>query len=351
MPTIDVDSLLLDISPDDPCGPDLEYDAEVRELEQSAQGKPEQQIGETIIPAAEPDWRDVRKRAVALFDRTKDLRVAAYLVRALLKTAAFPGLADGLATIRGLVERHWDPLHPRLDPDDDNDPTMRVNILMGLCDQEDFLVHVRNTPLVSAPALGRFSLRDLAVASGESAPSSNENPPSMATIEGAFLEADLEGLIVTQQALDASLEHLREIESRITDYVGSSHAPNLDPLRRMVFQAAKVVREKVSVRNGGGVDAQADAGAEAGGTSEAGAGGSTAAAGRSLSGDIRTREDVVRALDKIVEYYDRSEPSSPVPILVRRCKRLVTANFEDIVKNLLPDGLGQLSTIKGPEEE
>lgn len=348
MPTIDVDALLLPVTGDDPCGPDLEYDPEMRELEQSAQGKPEQHIGETFVPAEEPDWRDVRQRALALFDRTKDLRVAAYLVRALLRTSAFPGLADGLAVVRGLVEQHWEPLHPRLDPDDDNDPTMRVNIVMGLCDPEDFLGHVRNTPLVSAAALGRFSLRDLQLASGEAPPTASETPASMASIEGAFLEADLESLTLTAQSLDAALEHLRELESRITDHVGSSSAPNLDPLRRMIFQAAKIVKEKVAMRTGG----EAPSGAESlDGQAPAGAPGAGRQAGQALTGEIRSREDVVRALDKIIDYYQRSEPSSPLPILVRRCKRLVTAGFEDIVKNLIPDGLTQLESIKGPQED
>lgn len=347
MASIDVESLLLEVSADEPCGPDLEYDAEMRELEQAAQGKPEQQMGDTIVAAEPADWREVRKRALALFDRTKDLRVAGFLVRALLHTSAFPGLSDGLGLLRGLVERYWEPLHPRLDPDDGNDPTMRVNVFLGLCDQEDFLFHVRNTPLVSAPALGRFSLRDISLATGEAAPSGNETAPSMASIEGAFLEADLESLTLTQQSLDAALEHLRELEASLANHVGSSSAPNLDPLRRLVFQAAKVVREKVAARTGGNAAGAEDMDTQ---TTEIAPGGPVGG-GKSLSGDIRTREDVARALDKIIEYYSRSEPSSPLPILIRRCKRLVTAGFEDIIKNLIPDGVNQLEVIKGPQDD
>ncbi|MCG5056053.1 MAG: type VI secretion system protein TssA [Myxococcales bacterium] len=345
---IDIDALLSEISADDPCGPDLEYDSELRELEQSAQGKPEQQMGDTIVAAQEPDWREVRKRAESLFSRTKDLRVTSHLVRALLHTAGFEGLCDGLALSRGLIERYWEPLHPRLDPDDDNDPTLRVNLVMSLCDQEDFLIHVRNTPIVSAPALGRFSLRELAIASGEVPAPAGEDPPSMSTIEGAFLEADLETLTQTSQNLAASLEHLREIEAKLTDHVGSANAPNLDPLRRLVYQASKVVKDKLAARNAGATPSEGTAPGE---DVSGGGSGPAQPGARALSGDIRAREDVLRALDKIIEYYARHEPSSPVPILVRRCKRLVTASFEDIVKNLLPDGVSQLEVIKGPSEE
>jgi type VI secretion system protein ImpA len=66
-----------------------------------------------------------------------------------------------------------------------------------------------------------------------------------------------------------------------------------------------------------------------------------------LSGEIASREDVLRALDKLCAYYARYEPSSPLPILLQRCKRLVPMNFVDIVRELAPDGLGQIELIAG----
>lgn len=80
---IDLEVLLTEIAPDLPCGPDLAYEAGFQELELAARGKPEQQFGETLIRAEEPDWNEVRTRALALFSRTKDLRVAVLLTRAL----------------------------------------------------------------------------------------------------------------------------------------------------------------------------------------------------------------------------------------------------------------------------
>jgi type VI secretion system protein ImpA len=61
MALIDVDALLAPVSEDAPCGPDLEYDAEFLALEDAARGKAEQQFGDTIIPAEDPDWRKVQQ--------------------------------------------------------------------------------------------------------------------------------------------------------------------------------------------------------------------------------------------------------------------------------------------------
>jgi type VI secretion system protein ImpA len=70
-----------------------------------------------------------------------------------------------------------------------------------------------------------------------------------------------------------------------------------------------------------------------------------------LRGEPRSREDVVRALDGICAYYARNEPSSPVPLLLERCKRLVAMSFLDIVKDMVPDGLSTIQTIAGKRSE
>ena len=55
---LDLDSLLLDLSVDAPCGEDLEYDPAFGELERSAEGKPEQQFGDTIVEAEDLCFRN-----------------------------------------------------------------------------------------------------------------------------------------------------------------------------------------------------------------------------------------------------------------------------------------------------
>ena len=63
MPLQNPESLLQPISADAPCGQDMEYDATFLELDRASQGKAEQQMGDTIVPAQEPDWKDVSIRA------------------------------------------------------------------------------------------------------------------------------------------------------------------------------------------------------------------------------------------------------------------------------------------------
>ncbi len=72
---------------------------------------------------------------------------------------------------------------------------------------------------------------------------------------------------------------------------------------------------------------------------------------RLVVGEIASREDVIRMLDKICEYFNRYEPSSPVPFLLKRAKTLATKDFMEILLDLAPGGAEQASLIFGVHSE
>lgn len=72
-----------------------------------------------------------------------------------------------------------------------------------------------------------------------------------------------------------------------------------------------------------------------------------AAPAAALRGEVRSRDDVLRAIDAICAYYARAEPSSPVPLLLQRCRRMVTMSFVDILKEMLPESVAGLQKIAG----
>ena len=340
MGSVSTDSLLEPVSPDSPCGPDLEYSG-VIELERLAQGKPERQIGDALLPPEEPDWAAVGRMAADLASQTKDLRVLAKLTQALIRTEGYGGLRDGLALIRGTVERYWDCLYPPIDPDD-GDPTLRVNTLLGLCDSDLTLKPLRDAPLVRSRSLGRFSLRDLAIAAGNLPPPTDREPPTTAAIDAAFREVDIEALQGIAAAVRSASEDLRATEAFFLEQVGARAAIGLDPLASVLREADKALTQQIA-RRGGEPGEEGGLAATAGGDEEV--------AGGAASGLVRSREDVVRLLDGICEYYRSREPSSPVPLLLERAKRLAYMDFLSIVQDLAPGGLPEVNTIRGPVGE
>ena len=49
----------------------------------------------------------------------------------------------------------------------------------------------------------------------------------------------------------------------------------------------------------------------------------------------------------IIHHYERREPSSPVPLLIKRAKRLVDKSFVDIIRDLSPDAISQVQMVSG----
>lgn len=339
MSLIDVQSLLEEVSADLPCGENLEYDPEFGELERTTQGKPEQQIGDTLVQAEEADWTAVKKKAISLFCRTKDLRVAVYLTQSLLHTDGLPGLRDGLSLIQKLLEQYWDTVHPQLDPDD-NDPTLRINTLLALCDPGTVLHSVREATLVKSTAFGKLSLRDILVALGKfSLPaSSKETPKDLSTIDAAFMVAQLDELQETADAIRQSIECVSAIESLLMEKVGASQVADLGALPNLLKEAQQIMSEHLSKRGVGETEMATDGIPEVTGSQKS---------SQSIAGQINSREDVIRALDMACEYFQRHEPSSPVPLLLQRAKRLVAADFMEILRELTPAGVSQAEQITG----
>jgi type VI secretion system protein ImpA len=347
MRIVDVEALLQELSEEEPCGPNLEYDPAFFELEQAAIGKPEVQYGDTITPAVEPEWKVVKKLSLDLLSRTRDLRVAVPLVRSMLSLHGLPGFADGAQLLQQMVSTRWDSVHPQLDPDDDLDPMLRVNSLAALVDGATMLRELKDAMVVQLPGLGPLSLRTLEMASGELPTPEGETVVSLAMLEAGLRDANPEAAQAALEAATAAHDHIVELELELVRRIGSSQALNLDPLVRNLRR----IRDFLGKQDGA-AEAAADEEAAAGSDGAAEAGPARRAPA-GISGEVESRADVVRMLDKILAYYARSEPSSPVPMLLERAKRLAPKTFFEILEDLAPDSLDQVALIRGrlPEQD
>jgi type VI secretion system protein ImpA len=340
MSTIDISKLLAPVSEDAPCGDDLEYDPEFGELERAAQGKAGHEMGDETIAPEPPNWGEVSEAATALFSRTKDLRVAVHRAHAGLNIDGFPGLASGLELINRLLQDYWDDLHPKLDEEDDNDPTLRMNSLMPLNGQNEFIGSLDRAVLVSSKTLGRFGMRDIRLANGEiTLPEGDDTPvPDPAHIDAAFLDCELEELSGNSDAVDQCVDTLADIEAFTRDQVGAEFAAELANLSAELNKTRGIVREQLARRGVETDPIEGDASGEG-------------AAPASVPGEIRSRDDAIRVLDQICDYFRKNEPSSPVPLLLQRAKRLISKDFMEILRDLTPQGVSEAEMIGGLDRE
>lgn len=347
--SLDVSRLLAPVSDEQPSGPDLEYDADFLAMAAAAESKPEQQMGDSVIPAEEPEWREVRQKALDLLERTKDVRVAVLLCRSLLHVDGFAGFAEGLAVLRGLLRDFWPTLHPELDASDNDDPTMRVNALAALSDGAGLVRSLRDAPLVRARMAGSYSLRDIELANAGSGGERDEDRPTPEIVNAAFLEAPLEEVEATAAAITEARDSLREIDDALSGQLGPQ-SPDLQPLATVLAQQVRELGERLAAR-GSSAAPDGEGSADAGAGDDAGAAVAASGGGASAPATVQSRQDVVRWIDRICDYYRQKEPSSPVPVLLQRARKLVDMTFLDVVKDLVPEGLNQAEMFRGPEED
>ncbi len=333
---LDVGAVLSETRESPPCGPNLEHDMSFFELEEAARGKPEQRSGDAVKPAEDPNWSKVIDLAQATLLRSKDLRAAVHLTRALTCTEGIPGLATGLGLIHGLLDRYWDGIHPLLEADHDNDPTERLNALAPLVDPEASIKDLRDSHLVNSREQGQLRARDVEIALGRLAPSRTAGPGKPLAQLHAQIAAAFSSDRSVPSALREAHDHASAIQTLVADRVGASRAIDLGPLVQPLDALLEVCDVALGTRTAVAEGAEGEP-----------ATGQRPGAG----GEIRTREDAMQMLELVCRYMERHEPSNPAPLFIRRAQRLIQMNFVEIVKDLMPDSLGQLEKLAGEFEK
>ena len=64
-------------------------------------------------------------------------------------------------------------------------------------------------------------------------------------------------------------------------------------------------------------------------------------------GAIRSRQDAIRALDAVAQFFRQNEPSSPIPLFLERAKRLVSKDFLEVLADIAPEAIPQARAAGG----
>ena len=322
----------------DVCGDDLEYDPAFLELDQAAAGKPETQFAS----AEPPQWAQVLELAEGLQARTRDLRVALMLGRAELNLNGLEALAPTLRLLHGLLDRFWDDVHPRNDPDD-GDTFARLSVLGTLDKLEGFLGDVRQVPVLNDRRLGGLRIREIEIGLDRLAPRPDESPRTTAQVQGMLADVpELADRLRTCQV--ESLAEIKELQRVMNDRFGMELAVDLRSLRGMVEALKLVLPEPVgevgSTEDGSATSDQPDNGAGRGG----------ARRGGGLQ-SVESRVDAIKAIQLICAYLERSEPTNPAQLLLRRAESLIDKSFLQLVRDLAPDAVGEVARIMGVDPD
>ncbi len=319
--TINFENLTSPLDPDSPSGPDLddEYDQAYHEFVRLVQSE---------------EWSEAKELGLELHERTRDLRLGVNFAHVLLALDGLAGFADGIECVRRCVEELWESVHPQLDgelPPRRTNDLMSLGVVAGSQSANPIHDRLRRTPFVSTRSVGSFSYRDFLIASGELAAAANEEDegkevPTISLINAAVQEADREELAETAAALARIVADTEAITEKFRQEVGADSAPDLTSLSALATGIRQILADMGAIDE---ADTQESAPVEAG----------SSAPPAPVPGQINSRQDAVRALEKVGEYFEKNEPSSPVSLLINRAKRLISMNFMDVLRDLSPDSL------------
>jgi type VI secretion system protein ImpA len=317
------------------CGENLEYDEEFRAMEKAAAGRPATQFDPEDVP---PDWRAVLGHTQSLFERTRDLRVAAYWTRARMRLDGVATLPEGLRLMEGLLARYWDEVHPM---PDDGDAYARVNVLNEMSSLAGMLGDLRDSLVLDDRSVGELRGRDVEVALGGLEPRSGDTTYSRSTVE-QMLRDGAQSKPELRDFPAQTLAKVAELQQLMRDRVGYASAPEFEPLITTLTGIRDVMPGAEGSAQGGEAGAAADA-AEGDAPRRGG--------GRSLTGSIESRNDALRAIDMVCEYLERTEPTNPAQLLLRRARKLVNKNFVELVRELAPESLNEVARVMGISAE
>lgn len=325
MTETELQSLLSPLAADAPCGANLQHDPAFLALEEAAAGKPEREYGTKLYPAEGPDWLTVHAAALALAARSRDLRIAVWLTRSGARLQGLHGAVRGLQLVHGLLQRHWEHVHPQID---EHDPTARMNALRPLVHASAGLADLRATRLTDQR--GALTVRDIELALGRADPLPGElQPTEDGVLKGVAvaLKAVPELAALMLDGNDAVQGIAKELAQRLEATQSPEFAPLAD-LMKHVADAARKAKGESDQRSGDHRSSVVTATAHA-------------------EGAIGSRDDAIRALGRVCEWIEHNEPASPAPLFIRRSQVLLTKNFIDIVRDLMPDGLKQIEHFAG----
>ena len=347
------EQLLAPISEAQPCGEDLEYSELLASFDNYRLfGQPTSLDVQPVPPAPDDggerrevpkiekprEWPIIRDAAAAALGKSKDFRLLAALATALLRTNGIPAFCQTLGVAAQWLETYWAQVFPRID----DDAMMRRNALNSLADPMAIVDGLRRAPMVRSRAHGVYSLRDIDLVARLQTPSASDRAIEEPQLKAAFAatpKAELDALL--QHVVDA-LGAVKRIDGAMRDAGGPEAAPDLGAVQTQLARLQQALKVQIAAHPEA---TSADAVEETAG--------SVAAGGSEPMrvGAIGSRDDAVRALEAVAEFFRRTEPSSPIPLFVMRAKRLVAKDFLEVLADVVPEAVSNAKLAGGVRED
>jgi type VI secretion system protein ImpA len=292
--------------------------------------------GDSDAPEAS-GWRDIYAIGQkALATQSKDIEIAAWLTEALVRMQGLQGVSSGARLLAGLCDGFWDSLYPRPDEDGLEVRASPIGGLSGSSADGTIMQPLRRLSLfrrTDGTSVGLYQweqAEQLAALDQEKREAKYaEGGLDIRTLE---VEAKVDKAYLTGvgQATAQAIEAWAALDQALDRHFGSE-APSIRKVGALLDRMYEVIGRLGGIPSATGESDPAPVDPAASGSGAT----STAAAG-SPAGAM-TRESALRDLDRIAEYFRRTEPHSPLSYTLEEAVRRGNMSLLELLAEVLPD--------------
>ena len=343
---IDIEAMLQPISEESPSGESLRYSGIYDEISEARRADDNLNQGAWQTELKVADFRQVINLAVpAITSQSKDLQVAAWLSESLIKIHGFPGLRDSIKLLTGLQEKFWETLHPEID---EGDMEGRANAIAWFESQGTFAVKG-----IAFTGGAGYSFIDWEDSKTFDFPENMEMLETAEQVRLNELKAQAEAqrrttsdlwrkaVVETRRAqmeeVNFTVEEcwaaLKDLNAVIEEKYDRNQMPGLTNFRKSLDEVHTQIRKLLEEKRAEEPDeVEAETGAEG---SENGDG--TGRVGGVATGAIANRKDALKRLNDIADFFQKTEPHSPISYIVQRAVKWGNMPLEVWLQDVIKD--------------
>ena len=325
------EELLKPVSLDEVCGVDLDETGEITNLELLFKGKEETQFSDAI----KPDWKNIVNECQNIFSKSKDLWATSFLMISLYATQGFKGLNESYEFLLALLTKYWESIYPLIDNEDEEPFSYRESVFISLFSFNGILCNlILDSVLTKSKLFNNISVREAL----ELIKSKNENKITELynsikdSPEDSITEVikNIESILICNNSLinfinkrvknnkihDCSKDFIVLLKS-ISELFGNSKRQNSEDKKQLDCNTD----ENPLIQDKGSISVNML--------------------------QINSTQDIKNIFKEVYKWYKINEPSSPVPLLIKRAEMLLDKDFLEIIKNVSADSIPQLQNLFG----
>ncbi|MDH0354167.1 type VI secretion system ImpA family N-terminal domain-containing protein [Morganella sp. GD04133] len=291
--------------------------------------------GEDELPQI--NWITISEKTSELLYQYKDLRVLLWSLRANLYIDGISSLFSGIKTLNELIENNSELLYPK---SEDGDIRSGHAAALGWLSASQCISELKLTKIT---ADHHYTLNDIAsIDSGEIRDNYATSLSALLTSLTNSDDINISNISGHFSSVIQSLDKIEEYANHYTD----GYILDCSALKQFLTRCISTLNQLASFSDTD-THSEPQESLSDGSNPETPVTASLSGPVRMADITLRSRQEVLIMLDCILDYFQRYEPSHPVPIFIQRSKQMIGMDFASIVEKLLPESVSTLQQFTG----